>query len=622
MGASSVHIAGSVGLWYWGAFEPEGSSGKPSGWEMVVAYMTKRPRIPLPHLGAYREEYDYRFIDREFVDALPYELLLQLFVGAAASYDVKLLRDLAARIGRGGIKLEVCEEGLRALGLGTSVVFQAESCRELAGALRAHRQYIEETLRIVHDAAGARLTCVISDRAWASVLFVPNQVIKERQSMYRGQEKLFELPSLVDGVLVAPEMLLAFDEYRHEAGRRPHWYEWMLCLATPEMVVQHDTDLVTYRKVEQFLLESKPEFVRYGSQVDFLDAMFGQKSTFIELAALRKDAISNPDALAKVLVDSPILEGRASFRFGVDLGGREQTYIDDALLPTFGVSEYEFGLGDQSGLILCRARIDFLKGLPQSSVGDLGAARKILQALAPANLLHAAACDLHHQFEGDPYDLLENRVEHRSAAHTLRRCEEMGFAEQLRKAVPAVVLDQIVTLVGEDIRDAGQAEYLMREFGKTGDQLIYQFASAGMYSSLVRSGHRLAPGAGVGLFEGTGRVDAEFLAQIEGIQALADGHLNFWFADSPFPDNSAAEQLWARAKELHSQVGDLSQCNKVLWALTRQRGFDSFLSFIRQEPAIGWAIALDVFGPEPLIPFMDEIPEATQTAMAVVGIGL
>ncbi|MBB4861710.1 hypothetical protein HNP46_000521 [Pseudomonas nitritireducens] len=428
-------------------------------------------------------------------------------------------------------------------------------------------------------------------------------------SLFLGQASPWELEALssdwrprlphlrVSGVVWYNELLEALLRCGERPGASPEWFEDILCFADAEIVERSEGMLQPYRPVFQYWDES-----------NFWD----MDDLSSESQAFRASGLEYPD-----WVDAQLATMKG-VRYGVIPVGRESDVIDEVLMSNFltatqrrGDLDLELNSGASAGKkVLCRTTTGYLAGFRRMCELEAKQYDLELEMYFPRKILAAKSrdpgvvkpqpCELAIQAFDDYMHMLYTRWLFPAQAESFPNTLPTEFYRAYKRS-----------LEGGPVPE-WKAQLLSKTIGMHGSELIVgkSFSWASGIPDVTEEFYFSA---------GTRIVFSDAPATMAGGMKVVDGLLDRgWCGISLDGVESDAEypELLSILLEAHA-AGELSKpTGRVAsaGALLRRLGPDELMAGPKTDAL--WHVVFALFGSEPLIPFVANLPDAIQTQMA------
>jgi hypothetical protein len=458
------------------------------------------------------------------------------------------------------------------------------------------------------------------------VMFDENTTIDRALKQVIKPEFEGTLPSLVNGRIEQPELLLALHE-RNTSTLYPKAYQKILVWVPERTVPQFPDDLTPYESVQT---------AYFRDQQGRPDQSVTQPLTEVSPAFLDQvnnwwARVSNPDRPDNGLSLQNIILRTTSTRPSMDLEG-------DMLLVHQAHKAIQMGFWGRPGMVLCESTVDFLSQFeigPQEPGNELKS-RAYVQAYAPIDLMIRAygnrdrenAMNYLRQYgfelSGDTHRTTFNRL-----AGLLNSPEPL--ATQMRGVLNKPLMAFLTSNYGDKHAWASTLVTLHREYGINNEGIAisidghdvetlydggFRFADStlvdledlvGNRSEILNGGNKSKPGQVTFKYDGMGGYDD---ARILEVQVKAQ-RLGLWLSDAKKPE-SVAESLTSVVKR---KIDNKKPRGTQPWYLANSGIFAHKAFLIEAGPEVcaqaaktekHWHVLNELFGVEVLKPYMKD----------------
>jgi hypothetical protein len=467
------------------------------------------------------------------------------------------------------------------------------------------------------------------------VMFEENTTIDRALKQVIKPEFEGALPSLVNGRIEQPELLLALHE-RNTGTHYPKAYQKILLWVPERTVAQFPDDLTAYKSVQTAYFRDQEKHARPDQSVTL--PLTEVEPVFLDQVHNWWASASNPDRPDNGLSLQNIILRTASTRATMDLEG-------DMLLVHQANQAIQLGFWGRPGMVLCESTVDFLSQFdigPQEPSNTLKS-QAYVQAYAPIDLMIRAYGDKSREnamnyirrygFElsGDTPRTTFNKL-----VGLLNSPEP--FATQIRGVLNKPLMAFLTSNYGDKHAWASTLVTLHREYGINNDGIAitidgddvetlydggFRFADStlvdledpvGNRSDILNGGSKSKLGQVTFKYDGMGGYDD---ARILEVQVKAQ-RLGLWLSDVKKPA-SVAESLTSVVKR---KIDNKKPRGTQPWYLANSGIFahKAFLAEAGPEACAQvaktekhWHVLNEVFGVQVLKPYMKD------TSLQIVG---
>ena len=452
------------------------------------------------------------------------------------------------------------------------------------------------------------------------------------------------LPSLINGRIEQPELLLALNE-RSERSAYPDVYQRVLCWVPTHAVGEFPDQLVPYESTQEAYLRdnlkaARPDRINLSRTIPLIDL---QPADLAELenhwaSSFDPDRLSNGVALQNI-----ILKMSSTDR------GRQQER--NRLLVHQGNEALQHGFIDRPGMTLCESTVAFLA---QFEVGPSDPANAMkcqayANAYAPFDLIALQYGDKHGDvFLSNPprygFELSFDtpKTTYNQLVGLLERAEP--FSSQVRNVLSRELMEFLSSLYGDKHAWASTLLTLQREFDIDNQGFAVELTGSDI-DLLHAGGYKFAGNTSVVVLDGTRNQswlysqqgDVGFNYDSKGMQGLDDEQIHavqvkatqmgLWLAPSEKPEKIAEVITSISRRKIDSK----KPRGSLAWYLANAPIFaaKAYLTVAGPEAcALGaktekhWHVLKEFFGIEALQPYMKDVSLKIKGSLFTSDLGL
>jgi hypothetical protein len=476
------------------------------------------------------------------------------------------------------------------------------------------------------------------------VMFEENTTIDRALKQVIKPEFEGTLPSLVNGRIEQPELLLALHE-RNTSTQYPKAYQKILVWVPERTVAQFPDDLTAYESVQTAYFRDLEKHARPDQSVTL--SLTELEAPFLEQVDNWWARTSNPDRPDNGLQLQNIILRTTSTRASMDLEG-------DMLLVHQANQAIQLGFWGRPGMVLCESTVDFLSQFeigPQEP-GNALKSQAYVQAYAPIDLIIRAYGDRDRENAMNYLRLYGFELSGDTPRTTFNRLVRLldspePFATQMRGVLNKPLMAFLTSNYGDKHAWAKTLVTLHREYGINNEGIAisidgddietlydggFRFADStlvdledlvGNRSDILNGGSKSKPGQVTFKYDGMGGYDD---ARILEVQVKAQ-RLGLWLSDVKKPE-SVAESLTSVVKR---KIDNKKPRGTQPWYLANSGIFahKAFLSEAGPEACAQaaktekhWHVLNEVFGVQALKPYMKDTSLQIKGALFSKDLGL
>lgn len=394
------------------------------------------------------------------------------------------------------------------------------------------------------------------------------------------------------------ELLRALKRRGKAPGASAEWFEDILCLADPEMIAESVGELLPYRTF---------------FDCDGGNGMRPVASLCKESPAFRESGLNFEEWMLREFSQIDF------FKIGLEPEGRSPDIIDKVLIDTFLTPAQRRGeqlVAQQAGAVLCRTKVQYLERFAADRPKKLKHVVEKVRLYAPLAILAAKSRD--PKMKHFQNDAINQFHPWRTAAPTfMKELYEVsvGLRQEnwLAFSLPSHFYETYQLAIQRQGQISEWQAHLLRNVIGTPNTefLIQKYFQGPSQQDRQKSEMTFCPGTDL-MFGNIPHTMACGMDEVDALLKRASGVLNIEGVSSDF----SLPDLLALMVGMHQDGRVESRAAKavVVGALMRSYGFDAVLPLLKAPEY--WHAAYVVFGCEPLLPFVTNLPESLQTVMA------